>query len=263
MILGALGALFGVGLAFASKAFEVKLDPRIALVREALPGANCAACGYTGCDGYAAAVAAGEAAPNLCPVGGRAVAERIAGIMGVEAGAVAKKVARVHCAGRKGMRKDKYGYVGTKTCAAAAMLHGGPSGCDYGCLGFGDCVKACAFGAMYMDDGVAAVIASRCTACGMCAGACPKKLVTLEAAEAGYTVLCMNKERGALTRKNCAVGCIGCMRCQKACLVGAARVADNLASIDQAKCSRCGECMHLCPQRCIAYFDCEAAREEA
>ena len=263
MILGAMGAVFGVGLALTSKAFEVKSDPRAALIRESLPGVNCAACGYTGCDGFAAAVAAGEAAPNLCPVGGPAVAAKIGEIMGTEVGEMEKNAARVHCAGYIEIRSEKYEYDGIKTCAAASAtaLHGGPSSCRYGCLGFGDCARACAYGAVFVRDGIAGVIASRCTACGLCAKACPKKLISLEPARASYAVLCKNKDRGAVARAICAASCIGCMRCLKACQAGAITVADSLASIDQSKCVRCGECERVCPQRSIAHCDCLKERE--
>ena len=263
LILGVMGAVFGIGLAVASKAFEVGADPRIAQVREALPGVNCAACGYMGCDGYAAAVAAGEAPPNLCPVGGRAIAELIGGIMGVVAGPMEKKVARVHCSGRLEARQRKYAYDGMEACSAASTLQGGPSACGYGCMGFGDCAKACAFGAIFVADGVAGVIAARCTACGMCVRSCPKKLISLVPAGASYSVLCKSNDRGAVAQKNCTAACIGCMRCRKACQFGAITVAGNLATIDHGKCSRCGECLRVCPQHCIARFECALAQAGA
>jgi Na+-translocating ferredoxin:NAD+ oxidoreductase RNF subunit RnfB len=254
IILSALGILFGVGLAFASRAFAVQTDERVAQVREILPGANCAACGYTGCDGYAAAVVAGEAAPNLCSVGGADTAGKIGVIMGVAVGAMERKVARVKCAGTLAVCKAKFEYDGIPDCTAANLTHEGPSACGYGCVGFGNCVKACAFDAIYVDDGLATVIPSRCTACGKCAAACPKKLIELVPADAGYTVRCMNRDRGALTRKYCTAGCIGCMRCVKACLVQAVTVTNNLAVIDPAKCRQCGECSRVCAQNCITLY---------
>ncbi|MDR3121650.1 MAG: RnfABCDGE type electron transport complex subunit B [Clostridiales bacterium] len=262
LILSAMGILFGLALAFASKAFAVKADARAAEVREVLPGANCAACGYTGCDGYAAAVVSGEAAPNLCSVGGQATAEKIGAILGLSVGAVERRVARVKCAGTSAVCGTKYDYEGIADCAAARLVHDGPSACGYGCLGFGNCVKACAYGAIFVRDGVAEVVASRCTACGMCAAACPKKLIELLPVDANYTVRCANMDRGAVTRKNCAVGCIGCMRCVKVCSIGAISVKNNLASIDQDKCRRCGECVKVCPQKCINYYDCLLTREK-
>ncbi|MDR1061726.1 MAG: RnfABCDGE type electron transport complex subunit B [Clostridiales bacterium] len=260
LIMSALGIVFGIGLAVASKAFGVEADGRIALVREALPGANCAACGYTGCDGYAEAVVSGEAKPNKCSVGGPDCAARIAAIMGVEAGAMERMVARVRCAGTAGACKTKYDYQGIEDCAAAKLMHDGPSACSYGCAGFGSCAKACNFGAIYMEDGVARVIASKCTACGMCVAACPKRLIALEPADANFTVCCANRDKGMYVRRSCTAGCIGCMRCAKACLVQAITVTDSLASIDMGKCRRCGECMKVCPQKCIRYFDCALTR---
>jgi Na+-translocating ferredoxin:NAD+ oxidoreductase RNF subunit RnfB len=255
-----MGIVFGIGLALASKAFEVKADERVAQIRDVLPGANCAACGYTGCDGYAAAVAAGEAEPNKCTVGGPDTAAKVAAIMGVEAGAMIRLTARVRCAGTADACKPKYDYDGIADCSAAQQLHGGPSSCGYGCVGFGSCVRACGFGAIYLEGGVARVIASRCAACGMCASACPKKLIELAPADASYAVRCMNKDKGMYVRKSCAAGCIGCMRCVKACLVQAISVKDSLASIDPDKCRRCGECIKVCPQKCISFFECALAQ---
>ena len=262
IILGAMGIVFGVALAFASKAFAVEADPRVAAVRGALPGANCAACGYNGCDAFAEAVVKGEAAPSLCVVGGQAVAEGIGKILGIDAGSVEVKVARVKCAGTGDACAPKYDYSGIGTCAGSKLVQGGPLSCQYGCLGFGDCVKSCNYGAIFVNGGgVAEVIASRCTACGMCAAACPKKLISVISAGAAYSVRCANTDRGAVTSRNCKAGCIGCRRCTTVCQVGAIAVTDNLASIDQAKCRHCGECVKVCPRKCINYYDCVLRRE--
>jgi len=258
-ILVVMGGVFGVGLAAASKAFAVKQDERVGKVREVLPGANCGACGFSGCDGYAGAVVAGDAAPNKCTVGGQAVAEQVAAVMGVAAGSVEKRVARVRCAGTYDNSKAKYIYDGIQDCGAAKLVHDGPSSCAFSCAGFGNCARACKFGAIYVDNGLAYVIESRCTACGQCAEACPKGLIALVPADSSYTVRCMNKDKGAVVRKNCAVGCIGCMRCVKACKSDAVKVTNNLASIDPAKCTKCGECYHACPSKCINYYECVLA----
>ena len=253
-ILGAMGAVFGVGLAAASKVFEVKVDERVAQVREFLPGANCAACGYSGCDGYAEAVVSGEAKPNKCPVGGQAAAAAIAGVMGVEAGSQQKMVARVRCLGTTGSCGEKYEYNGIADCTAASLVSGGPKSCTYGCMGFGSCVKACQFDAIYMYEGIACVSAERCTACGQCVQSCPKSLIELVPEDKQYIVSCMNRDKGGVTRKACSVGCIGCMRCVKACEYGAVTVENNLAVIDYEKCQSCGECVKACPQSCINLY---------
>lgn len=259
-IVGVMGVVFGIALAFASKAFSVSPDPRIGKIRDALPGANCAACGYTGCDAYAAAVVEDGVAANLCAVGGQGVAEAIGAVLGIDAGVVEVKTARVKCSGTAEACGAKCEYSGITECAAAKLVQEGQNACGYGCLGFGDCARACKFGAIYIQDGIARVIASRCTACGKCAAACPKKLIEVVPAHINYIVLCANKDRGAVTRKNCTAGCIGCMRCTTVCSVKAITVQNNLASIDPAKCRRCGECVKVCPQKCIHYYDCTLRR---
>lgn len=263
LILSVMGVVFGVALAFASKVFAIKADERVALVREALPGANCAACGYNGCDAFAEAVVKGEAKANLCAVGGQPVADRIGALMGIDAGNVELKTARVKCAGTDDVCGDKLEYRGIETCAAASMAQEGPAACGYGCVGLGDCVRACKFNAIYIYHGVADVIAARCTACGMCAAACPKKLIELVPVKAHHMVRCVNKDRGAITSKSCKAGCIGCKRCTTVCSVGAVTVSDNLASIDTAKCRQCGECIKVCPRKCINYYDCVLRGDEA
>jgi len=260
IILSAMGAAFGVALAFASAAFSVKPDERIALVRGVLPGVNCAVCGYSGCDAYASAVAAGAAAANLCNVGGQAAAQRIGELLGIDAGNVAVKAARVKCCGTDDACGVKYDYDGIESCAAASLAQGGPKACVYGCLGYGDCVKACIYGAAYIKNGAADVVASRCAACGMCVKACPKRLIALYPVDETYAVCCANKDRGAAVARYCSAGCIGCKRCAAVCRAGAIAVRDNLATIDPLICMRCGECAKACPRRCIQRFDCSLNR---
>ena len=263
LILGVKGVVFGIALAFAAKAFTVKADERVALIREILPGANCAACGYNGCDAYAAALVEGKAAANLCSVGGQDTAVKIGAILGIEAGQVEIKAARVKCGGTDEACGAKYNYLGIGSCAAAKLVQDGPAACGYGCLGFGDCVKVCAYNAIYIRDGVADVIASRCTACNMCVSVCPKKIIELAPVQEYYMVRCASKERGAITRRDCTAGCIGCMRCTTVCQIKAISVQNNLASIDQTKCRHCGECVKVCPRHCIGFFDCVQRRGEA
>ena len=256
LILSVMGVVFGVAIAFAAKVFAVKEDERAALVREVLPGANCAACGYNGCDAYASALVEGKTTANLCSVGGQEVAAKIGAMLGVDSGNVEIKTARVRCAGTDEACGKKYDYSGIESCGAAQLVQEGPLACGYGCIGVGDCVKACKFDAIYIRDGVAEVIASRCTACGMCVAACPKKLIALAPVNELYLVRCANKDRGAVTRGTCAAGCIGCLRCTTVCQVKAITVQNNLASIDQTKCRHCGECVKVCPRKCIWFFDC-------
>lgn len=255
-IVGGLGLVFGLGLAYASKKFEVKVDERVAKVRELLPGANCAACGQTGCDAFAECVVEGKCPVNGCPVGGPEVAEKIGKVLGVEAGNMDVKVARVMCGGTYDTCRVKFNYEGIEDCAAAGALHGGPSACSFGCVGLGNCVKACPFGAMIVENGLAKVIPSKCTACGKCVAACPKRIIAMVPSGSAYAVRCSSLDKGNIVRKNCDVGCIGCGRCTKACTYGAIQVNGTLARIDTALCTNCGECIKVCPTQSIALFQC-------
>jgi len=255
IVISSLGLIFGIGLSYASKIFAVKVDEKVSRIREELPGANCGACGFTGCDGYADAVASGKAEVNLCSVGGNTVAGKVAAIMGVDAGDVKRVAARVLCNGRCSVSKEKYEYHGIDSCSAAAQLFSGHKACSYGCLGHGDCVKACPFGAIDITGGIARVIEDRCKACGKCVAACPKKLIELIPKDKKYSVMCRSKDKGAITKSNCEVGCIGCTRCVKACKSEAISMDGALAKIDYDKCINCGECTIVCPTMAIRVMD--------
>ena len=208
-VLGAMGAIFGALLAFAAKIFYVEVDPKQEAVRECLAGANCGGCGYPGCDGYAAAVAAGQAPVNCCVAGGQAAADKIAEIMGVSAGAEEKMVAFVPCSGAEGVAVKRFNYQGPQDCQAA-MLFGGKSNkeCRFACIGLGNCAKACKFGAMHIVNGVAKVDRDKCVGCMACADACPKKIIEKVPYKQAVLVGCRNQDKGAVTRKICDVGCI-------------------------------------------------------
>lgn len=255
-VIGGLGIMFGFGLAYASKMFEVKVDEKVALVREVLPGANCGACGQTGCDGFAEKVVAGECDVNGCPVGGAEVAAKVAEIMGVDAGSLEQKAARVMCKGSYANCTNKFQYSGIEDCTAAANLFGGPSACSYGCVGMGNCVRVCAFGAIEVVDGVASVDQSKCTSCGKCVTACPKKIIEMVPVACEHTVSCKSKDKGNIVRKNCSVGCIGCGKCVKVCPENAIKLTNNLAEIDPEKCKNCGECAKNCPTGSIKIYKC-------
>lgn len=252
VVLGALGLVFGVLLAVAGKIFAVEVDPKETAVREVLAGANCGACGYPGCDGYAAAVAKGEAPVNACVPGGAAAAAAIGEIMGVSAGEGERYVAFVRCSGAQGLVKEKYNYEGLDSCLAATRLPGGGAKmCAFGCMGFGDCVAACPFDAMHLENGVAKVDRSKCVSCMKCAEACPKGLITKVPASSTDVVACHSTEKGAVVRKICDVGCIGCMLCKRECPADAIVIENNLAVIDQDKCVHCGHCADICPRHII------------
>jgi electron transport complex protein RnfB len=256
-VVGGLGLVFGLGLAYASKKFEVKVDETVARIREVLPGANCGACGQAGCDEFAECVAAGDCKVNGCPVGGQEVADKIAEILGVESEGVVPQTARVMCRGSRSVSRMKFEYDGIEDCAAAASLYGGPNACSYGCVGMGNCVRACAFDAIVIVDGLARIAESKCTACGKCVAACPKRIIDIVPRSSEYTVTCSSLDRGNIVRKNCDVGCIGCGRCVRVCPKSAITMDGTLAKIDPYKCDNCGECIKVCPTNAINYIKCE------
>lgn len=252
IVLGVLGALFGAILAFASKIFYVEVDPKQEQVRECLAGANCGGCGFPGCDGYAAAVAKGEAPTNKCVAAGPEAAKKIAEIMGVSAGEVVKQVAFVPCSGTEGHASKRFNYKGPQNCQAA-MLFGGKSNmdCRFACIGLGNCANACQFGAMSIVDGVAKVDREKCVGCGACVDACPKKIVKLVNYDQHVLVACSSCDKGAAVMKICDEGCIGYMKCQRECPADAIVVKDALARIDVSKCVQCGHCADICPRHII------------
>ncbi len=255
LVLGALGGLFGALLAIAAKVFHVEVDPKQAAVRECLAGANCGGCGYPGCDGYAAAVAKGEAPCNKCVACAPEMHAKIAEIMGASADAAEKKVAFVSCSGCTDVAEPRFHYTGPEDCRAA-MLFGGKSNklCTFACIGLGNCVKACQFDAMHIVDGVARVDRSKCVGCGACADACPKSIIKLLPESQRVMPACSSRDKGAAVMKICKAGCIGCMKCQRECPAGAIEVKDFLAVVDPAKCTGCGHCAEVCPRHIITDF---------
>jgi len=249
MVLAGLGALFGVGLAVASKRFAVASDPRVDDVLESLPGANCGACGFAGCSAYAEAVVLTNASVSACTAGGQDTATAVAGIMGVTADVKEKTVAVVHCHGNA--VASRFSYIGIEDCRAASLLQGGPKACEYGCLGLASCVAACPFDAIHMEDGLPVVDTDKCVACGQCVDACPRSLIDIQPLSAKVHVFCKSQDKGGVTRKACSVGCIGCKKCEKTCEFDAIHVENFLASIDYEKCTSCGNCVEACPTNAI------------
>lgn len=253
IVLGVLGAVFGLMLGYASKVFHVEEDPRQAKIVECLPNANCGGCGYPGCAGYASAVVSGEAATNCCAAGGQEVADKVAAIMGVEAKKLTKRTAQVMCTGG-GCAHLRYDYTGIADCLQAArMLGGGAAECTFSCYGYGTCASVCPQEAITVRDGAAHVDPAKCIACGKCVDICPRKIITIVpmATKRHVAITCSSKEKGADTRKHCDNGCIGCGICAKTCPKEAITVADNLAKIDYDKCVGCGLCAQKCPRHLI------------
>lgn len=252
LILGSLGLLFGLGLFVASRVFRVHVDPRVARIEHALPGSNCGACGLAGCSGLAKAIVHGSAEVTACIPGGEEVAELIADVMGVEAHATEKRVAILRCQGREVV--DRYVYEGVRTCAAAALLHGGPKACLYGCIGYGDCEKLCPFDAIHMVDGLPVVDEAKCTACGKCVAGCPKGLFELLPLSRLVHVRCVSRDKGKVVRQVCEVGCIACKKCERVCQFDAVHIEGNLAVFDYEKCTSCGMCVKECPTGTIQNY---------
>lgn len=252
IVVGATGCLIGFFLTFAAKKFYVEVDEKEAAVLDALPGNNCGGCGFAGCADCAKAIASGKAPVSQCPVGGAPVAAEISKIMGVKAEAAAKKVAYVHCAGDCNKARDRYEYTGSEDCNALKLLPGGgPKACNYGCLGRGSCVKVCEFDAMHIVDGIAKADKEKCVACGKCVSACPQKIISLIPYDSAYEVTCSSKDKGKDVMKVCDIGCIACHICEKNCPSDAVHVIDNVAVIDQDKCTGCGICASKCPKKVI------------
>jgi len=252
-----IGSFSGVILYFVAQKFKVFEDPRIDEVEKALPGANCGGCGYAGCRAFAEACVKSNDLGNLfCPVGGNDTMGGVGHILGLEAAKQDPRVAVVRCNGTCEFRPKINRYDGVSTCAIIASVYSGETGCQYGCLGCGDCCVVCKFDAIHMNPvtGLPEVIDDKCTACGACVIACPKNLIELRKKhpkERKIYVACRNEEKGGVARKSCQVACIGCSKCEKECAYDAITIANNLAFIDSDKCRLCRKCVPVCPTNAI------------
>lgn len=263
LTLCALGVLAAVVLYFVAQRFRVEEDPRIDEVEKMLPSANCGGCGFAGCRGMAEAlVKRPDISALYCPVGGAECMNRVATYLGKVAPVKEPQTATVRCGGACAKRPRTNEYDGARSCAVAASLYAGETGCAFGCLGFGDCVKVCTFGALRMNPqtGLPEIDPEKCTACGACVKACPKRIIELRKRWPGNRavyVSCVSRDRGAAVMKACKAGCIGCGKCVKVCPFGAITLDKNLAYIDPQKCRLCRKCVNECPTGAIVLSNME------
>lgn len=253
----AIGVTAAVILYIVAQKFKVEEDPRIDIVEGLLPGANCGGCGYPGCRGLAEATVKANSMDGLyCPVGGAPTMKTVAGALGREAAEQAPRIAVVRCNGNCENRPRTTIYDGVRSCAVEHSLYAGDTACSYGCLGCGDCVTACPFDAIHMNDetGLPVVDDDKCVACGACVKACPRNIIELRnkgPKDRRVFVSCVNKDKGAVARKACKAACIACTKCVKECPFEAIRIENNLAYIDYGKCKLCRKCVSVCPTGAI------------
>lgn len=259
LALGSLSLLFGVLLVMTAKLFYVPANPKSEAIREVLPGANCGACGFPGCDGLANAIASGAAMPNACPVGSASTSDEIANIMGIASvpGAI-RAVAKVICQGDSERCKVKFKYEGINDCVAASLVANGNKSCQYACLGMGTCQRACPFDAIAIDPHkkIAVVDSAKCKSCGKCVAVCPKHVLVMQPEDLPVRLLCRAADEGFLVSDNCRVGCVGCEICAQQCQFGAIKMVNHLPVFDMTKCTGCMMCAEVCPTSAIeADFD--------
>ena len=251
-----IGVILAVILYVIAQKFKVDEDPRIDDVEALLPGANCGGCGFPGCRGFADACVRAATLENLrCPVGGNPTMKSVGDYLGLSVEESEPLLAVVRCNGDCDQRPKTNVYDGAVSCAVAATLYAGDTACTYGCLGCGDCVEACQFEAIYMDTkGLPVVIQDACTACGACAKACPKQLIEMRPKgpkNRRIYVACMNRDKGGVAKRACAVACTGCTKCQKVCEFDAISINNFLSYIDPNKCRLCRKCVEVCDTHSI------------
>ncbi|MFA5625785.1 MAG: Fe-S cluster domain-containing protein [Bradymonadales bacterium] len=264
VMLGTIGLFFGIGLAIAAHKFAVESNPKIDEVMEVLPQAQCGGCGYPGCEGYARAVVEDpDVSPSLCFPGKEAVAEAVAVITEKQVSKIENSVAMIRCKRPDGNVSHKHYYIGFDSCLAANLAFGGPSRCEYACIGLGDCERACPFDAIDMFEGMPYVNANKCVGCGACVKACPKDIIEVNPMDSRVFVPCSSQDAGKAVRDVCGVGCISCKICIKVCPAKAVSMTDNIIDIDAQKCieygSSCNEiCVEKCPRKIFLHYKPEA-----
>lgn len=234
--MGGLGLALSAGLAIANKKLYVEEDPRIGQIMDELPGANCGGCGYPGCAAYADGIVKGQAPVNGCPVNTTEGAAAVAQIMGVDAETGERLIARVICRGGDYETAKQGQYDGIMSCTASHLMGGGDRLCDYGCIGYGECVEVCPFDAMYMNENhLPVVIEDKCTGCGNCAEICPRDVIEMHPESHKLFIMCKNEDSAKESRATCIKACIGCGICIRAVEEGEIVLDNNLAKIDYDK----------------------------
>ena len=254
--LGGLTLLLAGMLILANKKLYVYEDPRIDVVEDMLPHANCGACGYPGCRPFAEALVSGSVLPGKCTVSSEDGRAAIAEFLGVALGAEEKRVARLACAGGTNVARNRARYQGLPSCQAAALVSGGGKGCFWGCLGHGDCEVVCDFDAITMDEhGLPIVDVDKCTACGDCVEVCPKGLFSLQPLSNRLWVACKNLEHGDGVLEDCQVGCTACGKCAMDAPGELITMIHNLPVVNYSENHRTRDPIERCPTGAIVWLD--------
>ncbi len=252
IVLGGLGLIFGLFLSIFEKKISIKKNPLLEKIERTLPQANCGACGYPSCNAYAQALFEGKDEPGKCIAGGEDLNQKVASLLNRKVAGFEKKVAIILCKGSSQKATLKYNYKGVKTCFAVSLVNNGDKDCNWGCLGYGDCVEICPFDAIYFNrEAMPQVDSERCTGCGKCVDVCPRNIISLVPKYKGVHIFCKNQDKGVTVRKICSVGCIGCGICVRSCPHKAIVLENNVARIIYEKCTNCGICISKCPTKSI------------
>ena len=257
LFMGGLGTMLAIVLALANRRLFVYEDPRIDMVEEMLPHANCGACGQPGCRPFAEALIKGDTDPGLCTVSPKEMTHAIADFLGVEVGQHEQRVARLACAGDTHTARTRALYQGLESCRAAALVSGGQRRCTWGCLGFGDCADVCDFDAITLNRfGLPVVDADKCTACEDCVEVCPKDLFSIHPISHRLWVACKNRDTKAEAEAVCEVTCNGCGRCVTDAPEGLIALDGNLAVVDYTKNALASRiAIERCPTGAIVWLD--------
>lgn len=276
-------ALFVCAVSLIARKIRRPFFRRFDRVRRALPSFDCGACGFAQCVDYAAAVAEGKADALACVPGGSGTAHGIADALGTSASVREPVMAVVNCNGGARNAKRSAVYEGIRDCRAALLIANGYRSCQpcfEGCLGLGNCVRTCPFGAISMSaDELAVVDRNKCTGCGVCVPACPRGLLSLIPEAHKIYLACSSHGHGETVTADCSVGCTACEECVAITPAGAIAMHDHLPRLDygtpgenflaaasrcpsrcfvdlvkvrpkaniDTKCDGCGECRQVCP----------------